>query len=112
MTVSVGVNAQPVACDRRGILQGAMVTEADRQAARECANEACRNMDGELDLAAMARHFAIARLTAPSTEVLAALRETMEALAMCEPRTRHGANCQSRAMLVARAAIAKATHLV
>lgn len=37
-----------------------------------------------------------------------ALQDTMEALAMCQPRTDHGARCQSDAMLKARAAIAKA----
>jgi len=49
-----------------------------------------------------------ARLIAAAPELLEALQDTMEALAMCQPRTDHGARCQSDAMLKARAAIAKA----
>jgi hypothetical protein len=41
------------------------------------------------------------------SDVLASLKETMEALAMCEPRTAHGAGCQRAATLKARAVIAK-----
>lgn len=52
--------------------------------------------------------WANARLIAAAPELLAALTDTMEALAMCQPQTAHGARCQSDAMLKARAAIAKA----
>jgi len=41
-------------------------------------------------------------------DTLAALKVLVEALAMCEPRTRHGADCAAQAMLAGRAAIAKA----
>lgn len=49
-----------------------------------------------------------ARLIAAAPELLAALTDALEALAMCQPQTGHGARCQSDAMLKARAAIAKA----
>ncbi|WP_333703354.1 hypothetical protein [Sphingobium yanoikuyae] len=41
-------------------------------------------------------------------ELLSVLTDALEALAMCEPRTGHGARCQSEAMSKARAVIAKA----
>ncbi|WP_311271269.1 hypothetical protein [Sphingobium sp. WCS2017Hpa-17] len=48
------------------------------------------------------------RLIVAAPELLEALTDAMEALAMCRPQTGHGARCQSDAMLKARAAIAKA----
>lgn len=49
----------------------------------------------------------IERLRALNDEMLGALEVAVEALAMCEPRTRHGAICQSKAMLYGRAAVAR-----
>ncbi|GFZ89609.1 MULTISPECIES: hypothetical protein [Sphingobium] len=50
-----------------------------------------------------------ARLSDAAPELLKALKDAQEALAMCQPRTDHGAKCQREAMENARAAIAKAT---
>lgn len=50
-----------------------------------------------------------ARLVAAAPDLLSALGDAIEALAMCEPRTSHGARCSLRAMLAGRAALAKAT---
>lgn len=41
-------------------------------------------------------------------ELLTALTDAMEALAMCQPQTHHAAQCQQTAMIKARAIIAKA----
>jgi hypothetical protein len=49
-----------------------------------------------------------ARLVVAAPDLLSALGDAIEALAMCEPRTPHGAGCSSRALLAGRAAMAKA----
>ncbi|MBO9527723.1 MAG: hypothetical protein J7517_16595 [Sphingobium yanoikuyae] len=54
------------------------------------------------------RQEAIGPLIAAGPELVDALVDAIEALAMCQPRTEHGARCQSAATLKGWAAIAKA----
>lgn len=49
-----------------------------------------------------------ALLASASPDLVDALQDALEALAMCQPRTDHGARCQSEAMQKARVALAKA----
>ena len=49
------------------------------------------------------------RLIAAAPELLAAAKELSAALAMCTPNSRYGADCQHKALMLARSAIAKAT---
>lgn len=50
-----------------------------------------------------------AALTSAEADLLDALKDAIEALAMCQPRTDHGARRQREATLKGMAAIAKAT---
>lgn len=67
-----------------------VVAQTDEDRAFACANEACRNMDGELDMHAMIEAFARHRLTTEAAQS-SRIRELTEALERlleyCNPRT-------------------------